>query len=93
MPKGKKYSKKYKKRFSPLEIAGNTFRIENGKLILSRRGKSLKPQHLDIINAYAKKHHVKSFTEIKPIEQTTYDIQNFLLFSQQEYNVDELVES
>jgi hypothetical protein len=83
-----KYSKKYKKRMAPLEIVGNTFQIQNGKLILTKRGKALSKDQLKIVDAHAKKHKVRSFSQCKPVEKTSYDLELFKLFNIEEYTED-----
>ena len=88
-----KYSKKYKKRKAPLEIAGNTFQIQNGKLILTKRGRALSKQQLKIVDTHAKKHRVKSFSQCKPIEKTSYELDLFRLFNNEEYCEEQPIEA
>lgn len=89
MPKSKKYSKKYKKKFAPLQIGGNTFRIQNGKVILTKSGGSLSPQQLKIVNKYARKHRVESFSQYSRTETSSCSLEDFFFFSNLEFCEDE----
>lgn len=89
MPKSKKFSKKYKKRFKPLQIAGNTFHIQNGRVVLSKSGDSLNPQQQKLVNDYARKHKAKSFSQRSHIETSSCSLEDFFFFSNLEYCEDE----
>lgn len=89
MPKSKKFSKKYKKKYKPLQIGGNTFRIQNGRVILTKSGRSLTPQQLKQLDEYSRKHNAKSFSQYNHIEQPSCSLEDFFFYSNLEFCEDE----